>query len=124
MSSTAVILLVDDEPTSRHLMATLLTDMGYAVASAASGDEAIEFLRSKEACHVLMSDVVMPGMSGVELARRSREARPDLPTVLVTGKAEGWRTALEEGALAMSKPVNRERLANVLADVLRAPPSR
>jgi two-component system, NtrC family, sensor kinase len=84
----------------------------------------MRFLSSKQACDVLFSDVVMPGMSGVELARRSREARPGLPTILMTGKAEGWRTALEDGALAMSKPVNRERLANVLADVLRAPPLR
>jgi CheY-like chemotaxis protein len=124
MSSTAVILLVDDEPTSRYLMAALLVDMGYAVTSAASGDEAMHVLQSKEACDLLLSDVVMPGMSGVELARQSREARPGLPAVLVTGKAEGWRTALEEGALAMSKPVNRERLANVLSDALRTPPLR
>ena len=121
MSSTAVILLVDDEPTSRHLMAALLADMGYVVTSAASGDEAMRFLSSKQACDVLFSDVVMPGMSGPELARRSREARPGLPTILVTGKAEGWRITLEEGALAMSKPVNRERLANVLAEALSAP---
>jgi len=124
MGSTAVILLVDDEPTSRQLMAALLSEMGYAVTSAASGDEAMRFLQSEEACHLLLSDVVMPGMSGVELARRSREARPGLRAVLVTGKAEGWRTALEEGALAMSKPVDRERLANVLADALGTPAMR
>jgi len=124
MSSAAVILLVDDEPTSRHLMAALLSDMGYAVTSAASGDEAMRFLSSQQACDVLFSDVVMPGMSGVELARRSQEARPGLPTILMTGKAEGWRTTLAEGAIAMSKPVNRERLANVLLDVLGTPPLR
>jgi len=121
MNRTAVILLVDDEPTSRHLMASLLSDMGYAVKSAASGDEAMRILQSEEACDLLFADVVMPGMSGLELAQRSREARPHMPAILVTGNPEGWRSTMEVGALALSKPVTRERLEHVLADALNAP---
>ena len=115
------ILLVEDDPTSRHLMADLLSDMGYNVTSAASGDEALQFLYSEETCDLLFADIVLPGMSGIELARRTRAARPGLPTVLVTGRPEGWKAALDEGALALSKPVSRERLADVLADALQRP---
>jgi CheY-like chemotaxis protein len=112
------ILLVEDDPTSRHFMASLLADMGYNVTSAASGDEALQFLYSEETCDLLFADIILPGMSGIELARRTRAARPGLPTILVTGRPEGWKAAMDEGALALSKPVTRERLADVLADAL------
>jgi CheY-like chemotaxis protein len=114
------ILLVEDDPTSRYLMAEMLSDMGYAVTSAASGNEALQFLYSEESCDVLFADIVLPGgMSGIELAERTREARPGLPTVLVTGRTEGWKEAIDAGALALPKPVSRERLADVLADALQ-----
>jgi two-component system NtrC family sensor kinase len=115
------ILLVEDDPTSRNLMAALLSDMGFRVISAASGDEALQFLYSEESCDVVFSDVVLPGMSGIELARRTREARPGVATVLVTGRSEGWEAVLDAGALALAKPVSRERLADVLADALERP---
>ena len=121
MNTTAEILVVEDDPTSRYLMSELLTDMGYAVTSAASGDEALQFLYSEEACDLVFADIVLPGMSGIELARRTRDARPGVTTILVTGKTEGWMAALDAGALALSKPVSRERLADVLADALQRP---
>jgi CheY-like chemotaxis protein len=117
----ADILLVEDDPTSRYLMAALLSDMGYTVTSAASGDEALQFLYSEETCDLVFADVVLPGMSGIQLARRSGAARPGLATVLVTGKPEGWTAALDAGAMALAKPVSRERLAQVLADALARP---
>jgi CheY-like chemotaxis protein len=113
------ILLVEDDPSSRYLMAAMLSDMGHAVTSAASGDEALQFLYSGESCDVVFTDIVLPGMSGIELARRTRDARPGVATVLVTGRPEGWKAALDAGALALAKPVSRERLADVLADALQ-----
>jgi len=120
-NNMADILLVEDDPTSRHLMAALLSEMGYSVTSVASGDEALQHLYSEETCDLVFTDVVLPGMSGIELARRCRAARPGLATVLVTGKPEGWKGALDAGALALAKPVSRERLADVLADALQPP---
>lgn len=117
------ILLVEDDPTSRYLLAAMLSEMGYGVTSAASGDEALQFIYSEESCDVLFADIVLPGMSGIELARRTHEARPGLPTVLVTGRTEGWQEAIDAGALALPKPVSRERLADVLADALQKRPS-
>ena len=118
----ADILVVEDDPTSRHLMAALLSDMGFTVTSTASGDEALQFIYSEEACDLLFADIVLPGMSGIELARHSRAARPGLATVLVTGKPEALNEALDAGALALPKPVDREKLAGVLADALERDP--
>ena len=85
MARLANVLLVEDDPTSRRLMAMLLSDMGYAVTSAASGDEAMRYIYSEESCDLVLTDVVMPGMSGLEFANRTRDARPGLPLLLVTG---------------------------------------
>ena len=72
------ILLVEDDPVSRRLMATMLTDFGYVVTSAASGDEALQYLYTEETCDLVLSDIEMPGMSFVELARRAGDAQPGL----------------------------------------------
>ena len=64
MTWLANVLLVEDDPTSRQFMATLLSDMGYAVTSAATGDEAMNYIYSEESCDIVLTDVVMPGMHG------------------------------------------------------------
>jgi CheY-like chemotaxis protein len=112
------LLLVDDDPTSRCLMAGLLVDMGYHVTSAAGGDEALNFLYSESACDLVLADVCMPGMSGIELARRTRDARPGMPVLFVTGRAEGIAQSLDAGVFAIRKPVSRDVLTRVIDDAL------
>ncbi len=114
MHSQATVLVVEDDPTSRYLLANLLKDMGYAVTSAATGDEGLDYLYSDAVCDVTLVDVVMPGMSGVEFIRRSRDARPSLPSILMTGRQDGLRLALDSGAVALIKPIERQRLSAVL----------
>lgn len=99
-------------------MASLLHDMGYGVTSAASGDEGLQYLYSEEACDLVLADVVMPGMSGIEFARRTEEVRPGLPLVFVTGVPAAIDLALKAGAIALPKPVTRGGLARVLQDAL------
>jgi len=118
MARLANVLLVEDDPTSRRLMAMLLSDMGYAVTSAASGDEAMRYIYSEESCDIVLTDVVMPGMSGLEFANRTRDARPGLPLLLVTGNPDGMQAALDAGALPLPKPISRTRLAGILDDAL------
>jgi CheY-like chemotaxis protein len=94
----ADILLVEDDPTSRYFMAALLSDMGYTVTSTASGDEALQFLYSEEPCDLVFADIVLPGMSGIELARRTaRRAGPaSLRSWSRAGPKDGrrpWRKA-------------------------------
>lgn len=118
MSNHPSILVVEDDPTSRMGLASLLIEMGYDVTSAADGDEALNYLYSEASCDVILSDVIMPQMSGLELAQRAREARPGIPFVFVTGKVGGVDLAANAGCFALWKPVSPERLAQVLMDAL------
>ena len=116
MRSPAHVLLVEDDADSRDALSRLLIEMGYSVSSAASGAEALQYVESDEPCDAVITDVVMRGMTGVELARRVRVSRPGLPVVLLTGKPDGIETAVAAGAVPLVKPVTPERLSQVLGD--------
>lgn len=79
------VLLVEDEDAVREVAAEHLASRGYRVLSCANGAEALERLNAGESVDVIVSDVVMPGMSGPELVRRARSQQPDLPVILVSG---------------------------------------
>jgi PAS domain S-box-containing protein len=81
------VLLVEDNDPVREFARHLLDELGYRVVAAASGEEALERLAG-EAIDILFSDVVMPGMSGVELARLARKRDPGLPVLLASGYSE------------------------------------
>ena len=115
------LLVVEDDPTSRRLLASLLVNMGYNVTSAATGEEAMSVLYSEEWCDAVLTDVVMPGISGIELANCVHDVRPEVPVVLVTGAASAIDLAANLGMLALCKPITRERLAAVLDEALDAP---
>ncbi|HEX8241266.1 MAG TPA: PAS domain S-box protein [Allosphingosinicella sp.] len=81
------VLLVEDNDHVREFARHLLEELGYRVLSAASAEDALEVLET-EAVDLLFSDVVMPGRSGVELARLARESNPSLPVLLASGYSE------------------------------------
>ena len=116
MRSPAHVLVVEDDADSRETLSVLLTHMGYTVSAAASGAEALRYVDSGEACDAVITDVVMPGMSGVEFARLAHAARPELPIVLLTGKPDGVESAVASGAVPLLKPVSSDRLSQVLGD--------
>jgi CheY-like chemotaxis protein len=83
------ILLVEDDPGVRQLWAKVLARSGFHVLAAASGAEALEIaVDRKEPLDLLLTDVIMPGMSGLDLARRLQDDRPSLPVVFMSGYAE------------------------------------
>ena len=81
-------LLVDDEALVRMSTADMLTDLGFAVVEAASAEDALVAIEQGVHFDVLVTDHLMPGMTGVDLARRVQEQRPGLPILLVSGLAE------------------------------------
>jgi CheY-like chemotaxis protein len=81
-------LVVDDDDAVRLTTAEILTGLGYAVVQAASGHAALEILGQNSMIDVLLTDVVMTGMSGPDLARQAKAARPNLPIVFITGYAD------------------------------------
>jgi PAS domain S-box-containing protein len=83
-SDTERVLIVEDEPDLMDVAAALFLSMGYNVITASSGHEAIE-LMANHPVDILFTDVIMPGMTGIELANRTRERQPDLRIILTSG---------------------------------------
>ena len=105
MSETIRILVVDDNPAMAGTLADILEMKGFSVHAAASGAEALEILR-KQPIDILLTDVKMPGMNGLELYRETRKAYPKLVTIFMTaytadeliqqGMAEGVKIVLDK----------------------------
>ena len=82
--SGETILIIDDEESVRKSLADVMRDEGYDVVTAASGREGIELLGETQPSLALL-DIAMPDMDGIEVLRRFREIRPDMPVIMVTG---------------------------------------
>ena len=109
------VLIVDDEPIVREVLAGLLEDAGYATLLAAGGAEALALLDAGEAIDILLTDLSMPVMGGVALIEAAQSRRPFLPTVLLTGYAGDGASIAISGALSGSysllrKPVEAAQL--------------
>lgn len=111
----AKVVLVDDEELFRSTVTMLLESANYQVLSACNGPEALSFFRSHEKIDLLVSDLQMPLMCGLELARHLHEQGFDVPTVFITG-SEGAPTPMPPHLLR--KPFTREALLRVLQDVI------
>jgi CheY-like chemotaxis protein len=109
------VLLVDDEELVRLSTAAMLADLGYEVLEAGSGEEALHLLE-KTTPDLLLTDHLMPGLSGVELARAARERFPLLPIMIISGYAELEGLAPELPRL--TKPFRNSELAECLASLL------
>jgi two-component system cell cycle sensor histidine kinase/response regulator CckA len=88
LTGSGTILLVEDEDAVRLFGARALKNKGYRVLEARSGEQALDVLRGDEPIDVLISDVVMPGMDGVTLARLVRMERPAMRIILMSGYSE------------------------------------
>jgi EAL domain-containing protein (putative c-di-GMP-specific phosphodiesterase class I) len=115
------LLVVDDEAPLRELFALILSEAGWGVDTAASGEEALLFLRQWP-YDVIVSDVDMPGMTGLQLLQAVRALDLDLPVLLVTGhpRVESAALAVEHGALRyLLKPVGIDTLNEAVASAAR-----
>lgn len=114
------VLIVDDEIRYRELYARVLRDAGFAVLEAGSAAEALLVLE-KTAPDMIVSDVRMPGESGLDLLRRARGQKPELPFLLVTAYADVREAvdALKLGAVDyLAKPVDLDELLSAVRDTL------
>ncbi|HVR61106.1 MAG TPA: response regulator, partial [Polyangia bacterium] len=117
MSTRGRILIADDEANARTALVELLRDEGYAVESAADGFKALGKL-ADFAPDVVLTDLKMPGMDGIELLSRVREFDPDTAVIVMTafGVVETAVGAMRAGACDyLTKPVNMGELCVVLA---------
>jgi CheY-like chemotaxis protein len=116
------VLLAEDEGSLRELIGELLEANGYQVLAAEDPTKAIETAeRHGGVIHLLLTDVLMPGMNGRELAQRVRELRPDIRVLYMSGHTEdsiAQSGLLEPGALLISKPFTQESLARKVREAL------
>jgi CheY-like chemotaxis protein len=105
-------LLVDDEELVRFSTADMLMDLGYEVIEASSAEEALRLLDAGLITSLLVTDHLMPGMSGAELARHATSRRPGLPVLVVSGYAE---EGIAPGLARLTKPFRHSELASSLA---------
>ncbi len=115
------ILVVDDEPSIIKLIVKVLSKADYAVKAALSAEDALEIVR-KERFDLLLTDIVMPGIDGLELLRRVRQTCPDIAVVIVTGHATLDLTirSLREGVQGfIVKPFTAKELKTEIAEALK-----
>ena len=113
------ILLVEDDDDNRELMAEVLAACGHEVLSAATGHEGLETL-AKHSVDVVVTDVGMPGMGGLEMARAVKAIAPRVPVVVVTGWAERDDISNARGRdvdAVLIKPVDPDALTQTVSDV-------
>ncbi|GAA0867456.1 hypothetical protein GCM10009116_00320 [Brevundimonas basaltis] len=124
-ASSETILVVEDDDDVRTFTVEVLRGLGYRVLEAHDGVSAIRLLeRQARAVDLLFTDVVMPGMSGGELATAARELRPDIRVLFTSGytrNAIGQDGRLKPGTEMIAKPFTAELLAARLRDMLDQP---
>src|SRR3954471_9127979 len=109
------VLVVEDDPQVRATAVRMLERSGYEVVDAYNGAQALARPKARPDVSVLLADVRMPGLSGIDLAERARDARPDLRVVLTSGYIS--KDDVPEGTVFVPKPW---RAADLAAAVERA----
>jgi nitrogen regulation protein NR(I) len=118
----AHVLIVDDELNIRRVLAAMLKREGYEVTTAADGEQALAVLQ-KTPVQVVVTDLVMPRLSGLELLQRVAAQYPDVPVIMITahGTVDSAVAALKAGAFDyVTKPFEQEELKKVIAKAARA----
>ena len=122
LKGSETILIVDDNASIRQLIVETLKPLGYNCLEAASGEDAISVIRKYSGkIHLLLTDVVMPGMSGRELAEKIRKERPDVKVIFMSGYTEdiiAHHGVLEKGINYISKPITPVTLTKKIRIVL------
>jgi DNA-binding NtrC family response regulator len=114
-------MVVEDEDAVRHLMRRVLTEAGYSVITAADGADALAVWRRRgDEVDVLLTDVVMPHLTGPDLVQRLRADRPDLPVVFCSGYSDVVPPdvlAHDEVTEFLNKPFTLQALCDAVARV-------
>ncbi|WP_344699696.1 PAS domain S-box protein [Sphingomonas limnosediminicola] len=117
-----VVLVIDDDPTIRMLIAEVLAEAGYTVVEAPDGPAGLEILKSNARIDLLITDVGLPGgLNGRQVADAARVSRPHLKVLFITGYAENaviGRSRLERGMFVLTKPFQMEHLAHRIREII------
>jgi CheY-like chemotaxis protein len=116
------VLVIDDEPTVRMLVAEVLTELGYTAIEAPDGAAGLKIIDSGVRIDLLVTDVGLPGgMNGRQVADAARSVRPGLKVLFITGYAENAVLShghLEPGMHVLTKPFAMDLLANRIRELI------
>ncbi len=116
-----MILVVDDEKEVRSLVRLLAERAGYRVTEASNAEEALAVLQERLLePQLLLTDIVMPGASGLMLAAQAHHIRPSMPVIFMTGFADEYQAELS-GSVCLRKPFKAAELITAIQDVIGAP---
>lgn len=112
------ILIVDDEPLVRLVAAEFMEDAGWIAVEAANASEALAVLSEKKNIQVLFTDINMPGMDGLELARHVHRMDPRIELVITSGKRALSDIEMPDEGTFLAKPYDHEELISVIGSKL------
>ena len=119
----AKILLAEDDQSMRDFLTLALTKAGHNVTAKENGLEALEELEKNQSYDLLLTDIVMPGMDGIELSQRATNAHPNLKVMFITGFAAvamGSKDIQRKEAKVLSKPFHLKDLVGQVNSLLEA----
>lgn len=118
--STYTLLVVDDEPLITDLFRQFMTKRGYRVLTAPSGAQALATVEAEDTLALVITDMTMPEMNGLEIASRLAQIRPHLPVLIATGHdAEGALANLPSNVVGIvQKPFQNKLLAERIHEIL------
>jgi CheY-like chemotaxis protein len=120
-SPSGTILVVDDEPAVCHVTGNMLEVHGYSVLYAQSGEQALRLVDQYQGpIHLLVTDIVMPQISGPQLAQQLRSRRPNLPVLFISGLVSYGNFQGVLGGWMLKKPYTPVMLASKVWEVLAA----
>ena len=117
------VLLVDDETIILHVLSAYLKIWHFEITSTSEGPKAVEILESDQPLDIMVSDIRMFPINGIELLKISRNRRPDMPVILITGfgSKETFKQAETLGAFkCLSKPFEPETLLRTINEAVKA----
>jgi CheY-like chemotaxis protein len=117
------VLVVDDHDTTRQTIARILEAGGFSVEQASSGSEALEHLaRNGDTIDMVLSDVTMPGMTGIDLSYQIRELYPSIPVAIVSGDVSDLERSIIGRADVpfIKKPFHAESLFSAVKEAIQS----
>ncbi|NOX20756.1 MAG: response regulator [Nitrospirae bacterium] len=117
------VLVVEDDESVRTLTINLLTELNYQAEAVENGQEALSILQNrKDEFDLIITDLVMPGLSGIELCNRIKEITPDTPVMAISGYhliEEDKETLLEHFDACLQKPFSIKDIADILSELIK-----
>jgi CheY-like chemotaxis protein len=123
VESLIVVLVVEDDHLIRSMAEETLSDGGYKLASASSAEQAIELLAGDNSIRALVTDIGLGSdtLTGWDVARRAREAKPEMPIVYMTGDRESdWASQGVPNSVLLAKPFAPAQLLTAVSHLLNA----